>query len=278
MNIENFIAKKNKKLKNILLKKEIFAFDKDGTLNYDMTPIPGAKDFLLFLRKLKKEIVVLTNNSSIPNKKHLEMIENIFNMDFSLNNVYSSLDHLADYLKKMNIKKVFPLLNKDSLEYVKSLTPIIEDYDKPQYILVGFHTEGFYRDWAKASLLIQKDIPYIIVNPDLRCPTENGFIPDAGSIAKMIELTTDKKAIYSCGKPNPEILELLLERYNKSKEDIVYFGDRLYTDIEMGINSGITTILMLTGETKLDEVTEEIVNNENIYIIKDYYELLELLK
>ncbi|MBO8161717.1 MAG: HAD-IIA family hydrolase [Thermosipho sp. (in: Bacteria)] len=276
--MRKFIQQKKKHLKDILLRKYIFVFDKDGTLSYDFRPIPGAKDFLEYLIKNDKKVVILTNNSSIPNGKHLEMINKIFNLEFSIENIYSSLDHLGYYLKKNNISKVYPLLNKESLNYLKTIHYVEEEYNNPEFVLVGFHTEGKYKDWAHASLLIQKGIPYIIVNPDLRCPTDKGFIPDAGSISKMLELTTGIKASHICGKPNPEILKLLLEKFGKSKDEIVYFGDRLYTDIEMGIKCGITTILMLTGETKFEEVPENIVKAQNLFIIESYFELMNILK
>ena len=98
-------------------------------------------------------------------------------------------------------------------------------------------------------MLKRKDIDYIATNPDLVCPTSFGFIPDCGSICMMIENAVKRKPIY-IGKPNDSIIDICLVKNNFKKEEAILIGDRLYTDIACGINSGVDSCVVLTGEAK----------------------------
>ena len=91
--------------------------------------------------------------------------------------------------------------------------------------------------------------PYVATHPDINCPTETGFIPDAGAIMALIEASTGRKADVILGKPYAGIVEEALARTGFSKEEMAIVGDRLYTDIETGVRFGITSILVLSGET-----------------------------
>ena len=46
----------------------------------------------------------------------------------------------------------------------------------------------------------------------------------------------------------PEMARLAMERTGFSPEQTVLLGDRLYTDIACGVNAGIDTVFVLSGE------------------------------
>ena len=50
------------------------------------------------------------------------------------------------------------------------------------------------------------------------------------------------------GKPQPAMAELALEAAGFPPEAAVLVGDRLYTDIACGVNAGIDTVFVLSGE------------------------------
>lgn len=88
----------------------------------------------------------------------------------------------------------------------------------------------------------------------MNCPSKEGPIPDAGSIMAAIEASTGRRPDIIVGKPNPLVVEVISRKFNVSKEKMAMVGDRLYTDIRLGKNAGIVSILVLTGETTLEDL------------------------
>ena len=94
---------------------------------------------------------------------------------------------------------------------------------------------------------------YLSTHPDFNCPTENGFIPDSGAIAALVTASTGKTPTYF-GKPYKETIEMIGEATGYKNEEMCIFGDRLYTDIALGKKHGVTSVLVLSGETKEADV------------------------
>ena len=107
----------------------------------------------------------------------------------------------------------------------------------------------------KACTLIRNGAKFYSTHPDFNCPTETGFIPDSGAICALITASTGKQPRYF-GKPHKETAEMLSRRFGIPAEKTAVVGDRLYTDIALGRNNGLTSILVLTGETKREDVNE----------------------
>ena len=233
-----------------LLSCKVFAFDLDGTVNLGSRPIDGAPDFIELLRKLGKCTAFLTNNSSMTNQDHKERIERILGIDVEEQEVFSSLDHLKDYLDSKKYKKIFYVLNDRALNQLGVSQNQQLEVDA---VVVGFDTEITYEKMRKAAILLQKGADLIVVHPDMRCPTDEGFIPDAGSISQLIESVSGKKASYIGGKPNPQMIVDIASRFGVELSEVVYFGDRIYTDIKMVEKLPAKAFLMLTGETNFQD-------------------------
>jgi len=95
-------------------------------------------------------------------------------------------------------------------------------------------------------------VDYLATNPDYVCPIEFGFVPDCGSICEMLAHAV-KRMPYFIGKPQPEMVELALQRNHYRKEETLIVGDRLYTDILCGYHAGVETVLVLSGEATKEE-------------------------
>ena len=119
------------------------------------------------------------------------------------------------------------------------------------------------------------EIDYIGTNPDLRCPTGFGFIPDCGAICNMISAAVDREPYY-VGKPNKEIAEMCLKQVAAKKEEVLVVGDRLYTDIACGINAGLETAVVFTGEAQLEDL--ENTDFKPDYCFDNIRELFEAVK
>jgi len=119
-------------------------------------------------------------------------------------NIILSQHPTISYLKKNNYTTVF-LLGNESLkkEFIEEGFALSES--NPEIIVLAFDQELTYNRLEKASYLLQKGLPYIATHLDDKCPTEDGFIPDAGGIAALLYKTTERMPVVF-GKPNKEML------------------------------------------------------------------------
>ena len=146
------------------------------------------------------------------------------------------------YLKELLLEEGFEIVPVDYRG---------EDID---FVLLGFDTELNYEKVRGGSYYVSRGYPYIGTNCDLKCPVlDNKFIPDCGAIAKMIELATDRMPQF-LGKPERTMVDAVSKEWNMPVEKIACVGDRLYTDIAVGINAGATSICVLTGEATKEEI------------------------
>ena len=142
---------------------------------------------------------------------------------------------------------------------------------------MGFDTELTFQKLHDVSylLLTRTDIPYIATNPDLVCPTEFGSVPDCGSICIGIKNATGREPIV-VGKPSPLMPQLAMEKLGIAKEEACVVSDRIYTDVKSGLNAGITGILVLSGETTLEILSQS--PDKPHLVLKDAGEILSALK
>jgi len=231
---------------------QLFMLDMDGTIYNEDTLIPGALDFFTLLNEDGKDYVFMTNNSSKGKKSYVEKL-NRLGIKASERNICSSVNATVMYLNEHKPGAKIYLIGTESLKHELldngfDIVPV--DYRKEDidYVLLGFDTELNYEKIRGASYYVSRGYPYIGTNCDLKCPVlGNKFIPDCGAIAKMIELATDRLPLF-LGKPERTMVDAVSQEWHIPIEKIACVGDRLYTDIAVGINAGATSICVLTGE------------------------------
>jgi NagD protein len=254
-----------------LTNKQVYFFDLDGTLYLGDSLFQGVSKLIEILRNKKKLFFFLSNNSSISTEDYLNKL-NKFNFAINRENVILSQHPTIDYLKKNNFKKLF-LLGTQSLkdEFEHEGFELTEE--DPEILVLAFDQELTYARLMKAAYLLQNpNFPYIATHLDNRCPTENGYIPDAGGIAALLYKTVERMPKVF-GKPNKEMLLFKLKNLDISPKNAIIFGDRLYTDIKMGIEAGITTCCVLSGET-----TKEALKRSKFkpnFVINGIWDLLD---
>ena len=101
--------------------------------------------------------------------------------------------------------------------------------------------------------IVRAGTPYIATHPDFNCPVENGFIPDIGAVIAYVKASTGREPDKVIGKPHAGIVDAIVEKYGVPREGIAMVGDRLYTDIALGAEAGITSILVYSGETSRED-------------------------
>ena len=235
--------------------KRLFLFDMDGTIYRENDLFTGVKELLEKIKENGGNFVFITNNSS---KSVDAYVKKLLNMGLNVNKEHFFTSIQAStrlFLKEFGKKLVYCQGTKSFIEELKKAgLNVTETYNQSACaVLVGFDPEltgEKLRETCK--ILTLHDIPYYATNPDWVCPVDFGYVPDCGSMCFCIEKATGKKPVY-IGKPQPTMINVVMEKFNVSKEETVVFGDRIYTDIASGYNAGVDTVLVLSGEATLDD-------------------------
>ena len=143
-----------------------------------------------------------------------------------------------------------------------------------EVILCGFDRELTYKKLEDICKMLSdktRNIDYFATNPDWVCPTDFGSVPDCGSMCQMLEIATGMKP-YFIGKPQPDMALLSMKKTGFSKEETLVIGDRLYTDVACGVNAGVDSCFVLSGEGTMEDLKKYDVRPT--YILEDIKELL----
>jgi len=140
----------------------------------------------------------------------------------------------------------------EAVAFVKELAPKVAGA-KADVVVAAFDTELTYAKLERACTLIRGGAAFLATHPDINCPTEDGFIPDCGALCAAIALSTGKKPRF-LGKPYPETLAYVLAKTGCAKDEVCFVGDRLYTDVAAGVDNGAHGVLVLSGETKAEDI------------------------
>lgn len=232
-----------------------FALDMDGTVYLGEKWIEGALDFLSAVEKAGKQYIFLTNNSSKGPRNYVEKLHRM-GLSVDESRIVTSGQATIEYLKRnFPGKRVFLLGNELLTREFEEAGICLSESD-PQVVVTGFDTSLTYDKMCRVCDLVRSGLPYIATHPDYNCPTENGFIPDAGAIHAFIHASAFRYPDHVVGKPGGDIMDYLAGRAGASREQTAMVGDRLYTDVAAGVNNGYTGILVLSGEAGMRDVEE----------------------
>ena len=240
-----------------------FVLDMDGTIFRGTHVFPFAIDFLGELSRKGINYIFLSNNSSRNVSDYAALLKNM-QIPVSYKQIYTSAEATIEYLKKEGLGKRLYLVGTKNLHASFREAGFKTQSNRPDAVVVGFDTELTYEKLDRACFWIRKGIPFIATHPDLNCPVENGEMkPDCGAISAAITAATGvvPKVL---GKPHREMLEGLLARTQTSPDRMILVGDRLTTDIKMGNDFGIFTVLVLTGEATREDLKTSIIQPDLI--------------
>jgi len=256
-----------------LKSKRLFLLDMDGTIYLDNVLFDHSLDFLETILDMGGKYVFLTNNSSKSVNDYIVKLTSL-GIKVDKTNFLTSSQATALYLIDNYKNKKIYILGTESFkkELADQRIWITDHYEEDiECLVVGFDTELVYSKLIDACKILKKEVDFIATNPDLNCPTSFGFIPDCGSICNMIETASGRQPLY-IGKPRATMVDLAIKNSGYLKEETIVIGDRLYTDIACGINAGVTTGVVLTGETKKEDLENTPYKPNYVFNhIKDLY-------
>jgi len=260
-----------------LRKKKLFLLDMDGTIYLGSRLFDFSLPFFDCVKKMGAKYMFLTNNSSKSADLYLEKLERM-KIPVTPGELITSTHATALYLKRQYGDR--PVYVSGTAAFCRELLAlginVTDNMESPAALVMGFDTELSFKKLDNMSMLLtlNKDIGYIGSNPDWTCPTEYGYVPDCGSVAAMLKNATGRWPKF-IGKPEPDMVNMALERAGAAKEEALIIGDRLYTDVACGLAAGIDAALVLSGESSKDDLKNS--KHKPHYVFKDLGELLEIL-
>jgi HAD superfamily hydrolase (TIGR01450 family) len=230
---------------------------------------------LEYVKRVGGRYIFLTNNSSKSVDKYVEKLHSL-GIQSTPDDFLTSTNATVLYLKKQSYKKIYAFGTESFKEQLKDARLPITDKleDDIDCLCMGFDTELTFSKLEDACILLGRGVDYIATNPDWVCPTWYGYVPDCGSVSEMLYNATKRRPKF-IGKPEPDMALLAMEKTGYKKEDTALLGDRLYTDIACGVNAGISTVFVLSGEGTLEDVERSEQKPEFIYEnINELYKFL----
>jgi 4-nitrophenyl phosphatase len=251
-----------------ICKKRLFILDMDGTIYLGNRTIDGSLDFIQRIRDKGKSFIFFTNNAS---KTSLQYVKKLAGMGFHVDesNIVTSGDVTVEFLKRNHAGNGVYLLGTPELKEFFIINGINVVEDNPDIVVASFDLTMTYEKVAKACKFIRGGARFLATHMDLNCPTEDGCIPDCGSICAMITASTGVKPRFF-GKPFAETIDMISSITGCITEEMAIIGDRLYTDMALGVRNGVTSILVLTGETGRQALEQSEVKPDLVFpSIKD---------
>ena len=261
-----------------LRQKRLFLLDMDGTLYLDENLFDGAAEFLQTIRERGGRYLFLTNNSSKSGDAYVEKMRRL-GVEAARADFLTSVDATILYLREHGGQdKLYYVCGTESFktQLREAGFRLTDDRDAAvDTLLMGFDTELTFQKLEDACILLGRGVEYVATNPDWVCPTWYGYVPDCGSVCEMLRRATGHSP-YVIGKPKPDMAYLAMRVAGAAPEETVVVGDRLYTDIACGVNAGVDTVLVLSGETKESEIAASDV--KPAFVLRDVKELLAVIK
>ena len=229
-----------------------FICDMDGVIYHGNRILPGASEFVNWLRQNNKEFLFLTNNSGYT-KRELQQKLARMGMEVSEEHFYTSALATAAFLKEQSPGcSVYAIGEAGLLNALYDAGITMNDVN-PDYVVIGEGKSYSIDTLTKATNLVLKGAKLVGANSDVSGPIEKGIMPACGALIAPIEIATGTKA-YFCGKPNPLMMRTGLKLLGCHSAEAVMIGDRMDTDIISGMAAGMSTVLLLSGVTDMEDL------------------------
>ena len=226
--------------------------DMDGVLWRDVEPIGNLEAIFSTISQGGFSFVLATNNSTLSAAQYVRKL-NSFGVDVEIEQVVNSSQATAHFLREISPDggPVY-IIGEQGLEGALNDYGFYHQESDVEYVVVGLDRRLSYENLAKATLLINNNVPLIATNPDKTFPTPDGLVPGAGAIVAALEAATQAKAEV-IGKPSPIMYQVAIDRLNSQPAQTLVIGDRLETDILGAQKLGCPTALVLSGVTDEDK-------------------------
>jgi NagD protein len=216
--------------------------------------LPGAKEFVDWLHINNKRYLFLTNSSE---RSPLELRQKLLRLglDVSEEHFYTSALATASFIATQSPGSSAYVIGAPGLINALYDAGITTNDVNPDYVIIGETSNYNYDSIVRAVRFVNNGARLIGTNPDMTGPSELGILPACRALVAPVELATGKSA-YFIGKPNPLMMRHAMRILSLEIEDTAIIGDRMDTDIIAGIESGIDTVLVMSGVTNSENIKQ----------------------
>jgi len=224
--------------------------DMDGVIYHGNMLLPGVVEFIDWMKREEKQYLFLTNNSGYTPRELQQKLARM-GLDVPEEHFYTSALATAAFLKEQAPGcSVYVIGEAGLLNALYDSGIIMNDVD-PDYVVVGEGKAYSLDSLTRAVNLVLNGAKLIGANSDVSGPIENGIAPACRAVVAPIEMATGTQA-YFCGKPNPLMMRSGLKRLGCHSGDSIMIGDRMDTDIVSGLESGMQTVLVMSGVSTME--------------------------
>ena len=232
--------------------KKGFICDMDGVIYHGNRLLPGVREFIQWLQDEEKEYLFLTNNSGYTPRELRQKLERM-GMEIPEEHFYTSALATAAFLREQAPGCSAYVIGEAGLLNALYDAGITMNDVNPDYVVVGEGRTYSLDTLTRATNLVLRGAKLIGANSDVSGPIEDGIAPACRALVAPIEMATGTQA-YFCGKPNPLMMRTGLRILNCHSGDAVMVGDRMDTDVISGLESGMSTVLVLSGVTSREDL------------------------
>lgn len=250
-----------------------YIFDLDGTVYLGDSLLPTARETLQTLRRLGRRTVFLSNNPTHTRQDYANKLTRL-GLPTPVNDVINSSLVMANFLQRtMPAARLF-VIGEPPLEAVlrEAGFELTDDPARIDAVIASFDRTFVYRKLQIAFDAIRAGARFFATNGDRYCPVPGGGEPDAAAIIAAIEACTNTKVEAIVGKPSRHMAEAVLSLLGLPAESCIMTGDRLETDVLMGLQAGMSAALTLTGATSVEQMLASPV--QPTYVIGQLADLL----
>lgn len=231
-------------------------FDLDGTLYLEGVLIPGALKTIAALQAIDYPFVFLTNNSSKTQATYVKQLQAL-GFNIQAHHMISSLDATLDWLNQRGYRRLVLCATPEvEAACIAAGFTLVRELDAPvvDAVVMTFDTSLTYEKLWLAHEHIQKGAPFISSHPDVVCPRQGQkTMPDAGAFNALLATSTGQSPTV-IGKPEAPMVRYLEKILKVPASSLIMVGDRLYTDMKMAHDFGMTGVCVLTGETTAEAI------------------------
>lgn len=231
-----------------------YLIDMDGVLVHGQRPIPGADAFLARLQARGIPFLILTNNSMFTPGDLAHRLQSA-GLNVQTEQIFTSAMATARFLTVQKPNGTAFAIGESGLTGALHDAGYILTELAPDFVVLGETFTYNYDQIKKAVRLVMAGAHFIATNPDPIGPGEHGVVPACGAMAALIETASGRKPFF-IGKPNPFMMRAALHYLGVHSENTIMIGDRMDTDVVAGIQSGLGTILVLSGVTAREQIAD----------------------
>ena len=251
---------------------EGYVFDLDGTIYLGDELLPGVKRLIPKLRELGKRVIFLSNNPTKDSKMYVEKLGKL-GLKTPASEIVNTVRTMTEWLLQNHPDAtVFPISEEPLKNALSEAGIRMSENPEEIDIVIASYDRGFeYRKLQIAfdAIWFYERAMLVTTNPDRYCPFPGGRgEPDAAAIVAAIEACTGTKCRVNVGKPDPIMLETVMDLIGLDADECMMCGDRLYTEIRLAKSAGMPSAIVLSGETTEKDLAGEPEENLPDYALQ----------